>query len=72
MTLVEELDEMKALLRLACADAVTLPAKVQRWWDAEKVRLAQEKAQKDAQRAIRRQELTDKIAELQKQLDALK
>ena len=71
LTISEERDALEKLLRSVCRVTNPLPVDVQEWWDAEKIKIAAEKAAKDARNAEKISSLQTKIAELQAQLDDL-
>jgi len=71
-TVVEERDiYLDMLRRVAKQYSGALPPDVQLWWTSELQRIASQKANNDARKAAQKQDLADKIADLQAKLAAL-
>lgn len=72
MTLQEELNETRKMLRLACRRwGQVMPPELAQWWADEQLSMQIEKAAADARRRTEIEEVTRKIEALQERKAAL-
>lgn len=72
MTVQEELDAIRKLLRVACKQwGKAMPAELSDWWTAEQQRITAEKAEIDARRRLEIDDLAARITALNAKKAAL-